>query len=77
MNTFLNMVSLSMSKSTNIHVKGIGKLSMTLTSIAGLVHVNDLDLTTQILISSCHICSVYAIKKFGLPNFFMAHTEQV
>ena len=36
-----------------------------LTSIAGLVHVNDLNLTTQILVSPCHTCSVYAIKKFG------------
>ncbi len=41
---------------------------LNLTSIAGLVHVNDLDLTTQILVSSCHICSVYAIKEFGYPQ---------
>ena len=41
-----------------------------LTSIAGLVHVNDLNLTTQILVSPCHTCSVYAIKKFG----FVAYT---
>ncbi len=41
-------------------------VSSTLTSIAGLVHVNDLDLTTQILVSPCHTCSVYAINKFGL-----------
>ncbi len=34
-----------------------------LTSIAGLVHVNDLNLTTQILVSPCHICSVYAINQ--------------
>ena len=26
---------------------------------AGLVHVNDLDLMTQILVSPCHTCSVY------------------
>ncbi len=38
-----------------------------LTSIAGLVHVNDLNLTTQILVPPCHICSVYAIKEFGYP----------
>ncbi len=42
-----------------------------LTSIAGLIHVNDVDLTTQILVSPCDTCSVCAI------NFFMAHTEQV
>ena len=34
-------------------------LTMYLTSIAGLVHVNDLDLPTQILVSPCHTCSVY------------------
>ncbi len=32
---------------------------MMLTSIAGLVHVNDLDLTTQILVSPCRTCPVY------------------
>ncbi len=31
-----------------------------LTSIAGLVHVNEFDLTTQILVSPCHTCLVYA-----------------
>ena len=35
---------------------------ISLTSIAGLVHVNDLKLTTQILVSPCHTCLVYAIK---------------
>ncbi len=35
--------------------------------IAGLVHVNDLDLTTQILVSPCHSRLVYAINKFGFP----------
>ncbi len=30
-----------------------------LTSIAGLVHVNDLDRTSQILVALCHSCSVY------------------
>ncbi len=44
-----------------------------LTSIAGLVHVNDLDLTTEILVSSCHICSVYAIKEFGYPPKIFRH----
>ncbi len=39
-----------------------------LTSIAGLVHVNDLDLTTQILVSPCHTCPVYAINMFGFPR---------
>ena len=52
-------------------------LSTTLTSIAGLVHVNDLNLMTQILVSPCHICSVYAIKEFGYPNSLMAYTDQV
>ena len=44
-----------------------------LTSIAGLVHVSDLDLTTQILIFPCQTCQVYATKQFGSPpktNFF-------
>ncbi len=60
-----------------------------LTSIAGLVHVNDLDLTTQILVFPCQTCSVYAIKQFGhkpkilnhlwiflcvLKVFFLVHT---
>ena len=36
-----------------------------LTSIAGLVHVNELDLTTQILVSPCDTCPVYAI---NIPN---------
>ncbi len=31
-------------------------LAWYLTSIAGLVHVNDLDLTTQIFIFSCQTC---------------------
>ncbi len=39
-----------------------------LTSIAGLVHVNDLDLTTQILVSPCHTCSVYGIYLTGLTR---------
>ncbi len=43
-------------------------ICISLTSITGHVHVNDLDLTTQILVSSCHTCSVYAIKKFGFPR---------
>ncbi len=48
-----------------------------LTSIARLIHVNDLDLTTEILVSPCHTCSVHAINKFGFPNRFVAYTEQV
>ena len=44
--------------------------SLRLTSIAGLVHVNDLNLMTQILVSPCHICSVYAIKEFGYPLLY-------
>ncbi len=44
-----------------------------LTSIAGLVHVNDLDLTTQILVSPCHTCSVCAIKKFQFPHKILRH----
>ena len=32
-----------------------------LTSIAGLVHVNDHNLTTQILVFPCQTCSVYAM----------------
>ena len=36
-----------------------------LTSIAGLVHVFDLDLTIQILIFPCQTCLVYATKQFG------------
>ena len=52
---------------------------ISLTSIAGLVHVNDLNLTTLILVSPCHTCSVYAIKKFGyflwhIPN--MCHMKR-
>ncbi len=39
-----------------------------LTGIEWLIHVNDLDLTTQILVSPCHTCSVYAINKFGFPR---------
>ena len=35
-----------------------------LTSIAGLVHVNDLNLTTNILVFPCQTCSVYAMKQF-------------
>ncbi len=59
---------------------GVTNPSNDLTSIAGLVHVNGLNLTTQILVSPCHICSVYAINKFGLPRKilrFVAYTEQV
>ncbi len=44
-----------------------------LTSIAGLVHVNDLNLTTQILVSPCHTCPVYAIKEFGFPCKIYRH----
>ncbi len=45
--------------------------------IAGLVHVNDLDLTTQILVSPCHTCSVYAItlqEMFHLHSGVNGHT---
>ncbi len=60
-----------------------------LTSIAGLIHVNDLNLTTQILVFPCQTCSVYAMKQFGhkpkifrhlwiflwvLKVFFLVHT---
>ena len=60
-----------------------------LTSIAGLVHVNDLNLTTQILVFPCQTCLVYAMKQFGhkpkifrhlwiflwvLKVFFLVHT---
>ncbi len=38
---------------------------LSLTSIAGLVHVNDLNLTTHILVFPCQTCSVYAMKQFG------------
>ncbi len=38
-----------------------------LTGIARLVHVNDLNLTTQILTFPCETCSVYATKQFGYP----------
>ncbi len=44
-----------------------------LSSIAGLVDVNDLNLTTQILLSPCHICSVYAIKEFSYPPKIFHH----
>ncbi len=37
------------------------------------VHVNDLDLTTQILVSTCHTCPVYAINEFGFPSKFLSH----
>ena len=46
-----------------------------LTSIAGLVHVNDLNCTTQILVFPCQTCSVYALKQFGhkpkMSSFFL------
>ncbi len=45
----------------HFYVLQLNSHRITLTSIAGLVHVNDLDLTTQILVSPCHTCSVYAI----------------
>ena len=44
-----------------------------LTSIAGLVHVSDLKLTTQILIFLCQTCSVYATKQFGYPSKILHH----
>ncbi len=45
-----------------------------LTSIAGLVHVNDFNpVTTQILVPPCHTCSVYAIKEFGYPPKIFRH----
>ncbi len=40
---------------------------VSLTGIARLVHVNDLNLTTQILTFPCQTCSVYAMKQFGYP----------
>ncbi len=55
-----------------IHPSKVNGL-LSLTSIAGHVHVNDLDLTTQILVSPCHTCSVYAIKKFGFPCKILRH----
>ncbi len=43
--------------------------NLLLTSIAGLVHVNDLDLTTQILVSPCDTCSVYTqTASYNIPN---------
>ncbi len=44
-----------------------------LTSIAGLVHVNDLNLTTQILVPPCYTCLIYAIKVFGYPPKIFHH----
>ncbi len=43
----------------------IFNIFMILTGIARLVHVNDLNLMTQILTFPCQTCSVYARKKFG------------
>ncbi len=43
-------------------------LPMPLTSIAGLVHVNDLDLTTQILVSPCHTCPVYILNRSNMEK---------
>ncbi len=43
------------------------QIAVTLTGIAGLVHVKDLNLMTQILIFPCQTCSVYAMKQFGYP----------
>ena len=50
-------------KTINLNAKN-AKQSMNgsnLTSIARLLHVNDLDLTAQILVSPCHTCPVYGI----------------
>ena len=60
-------------KAKMTYISIIMQIWITLTSIARLVHVNDLNLTTQILVPPCYICSVYAIKEFG----FMAYTEQM
>ncbi len=53
-------------------IRDLSRLKL-LTSIAGLVHVNDLNLMTLILVSLCHICSVYAIKEFGYPPRIFHH----
>ncbi len=64
----------------NITVKGpvlkmqlVYPLLIILTSIVGLVHVNDLDLKIQILVSTCHTCLVCAIKKFCFPRKILRH----
>ncbi len=47
-----------------------------LTSIAGLIHVNDLNLITQILVSvPCQTCSVYATKQFGWYTCYLYYTK--
>ncbi len=53
----------------------VGGLS--LTSIAGHVHVNDLNLATQILVFSCQTCSIYAMKQLGITRFQTFWSEPI
>ncbi len=50
---------------------------LALTSIAGLVHVNDLNLRTQILVFPCHTCWVYASKQFGYTSCQFPSTSPI
>ncbi len=56
---FFSCMNLSMHSTNRLRQCSWQAPPIYLTSIAGLVHVNDLDLTTQILVSPCHTCSLY------------------
>ncbi len=57
----------------SLHVVVQVAVQSVLTSIARLVHVHDLNLTTQILVPPCQTWSVYAIKEFGYPPKIFRH----
>ena len=57
----------------SLHVLVLYKSPIVWTGIARLVHVSDLNLTTQILIFPCLTCSVYATKQFGYPPKILCH----
>ncbi len=48
-----------------------------LTGIARLVHVFDLNLTTQILIFPCWTCSLSSTKQFGYPPKILSHVRKI
>ena len=58
----LTVLFCSVSTGSGIHMHAFNISIYYLTSIAGLVHAFNLDLTTQILIFLCQTCQVYATK---------------
>ena len=64
-----SITSQTVTKHTDFFPHLLQSCNHLVTSIAGLVHVNDLNLTTKILVFPCQPYSVYAMKQFGYTHY--------